>query len=142
MGTIPEGDSVDACRAGVWDGSCVPTCPSAPPALTHSSTGCRGDVSQLGSPSPGARAPAGSTLLQTKVARAEIPVPDEMSSFVLGNSLKLVLSPIFQLKSFLYAHIQKQQVLRGSLVPNCDISHGCLKLWVLEYFLSAGNIYD
>lgn len=99
-------------------------------------------MSQLGPPSPGARAPAGSTLLQTKVVRAEIPVPDEMSSFVLGNSLKLVLSPIFQLKSFLYAHVQNQQVLIGSLLPNCDISRGCLKHWVSEYFLSAGNIYD
>lgn len=106
MRTVSEGDCVDACRAGVWDGFCVPTHPSAAPALTHSSRGCTGDVSQLGSPSPGARAPAGSTLLQTKVAQAEIPVPDEMSPFVLGNSLKLVLSPVFQLKSFLYAHVQ------------------------------------
>lgn len=142
MGTVLEGDSVDGCRAGLWNGSCVPTCSSAAPAWTRSSRGCRGDVSQLASPSPGARAPAGSTLLQTKVARAEIPVPDEMSSFVSGNSLKLVLSPVFQSKSFLYAHVQHQQVLRGPLLPSCDISRGCLKHWVSEYALSAGNIYD
>lgn len=142
MGTIPEGDSVDACRMRVWDGSYVPTHSSAAPALTHRLRGCRGDVSQLGPPSPGARAPPGSTLLQTKVVPAKIPVPDEMSSFVLGNSWKPVLSPIFQLKPFLYSHVQNHQVLRGSLSPNCDISRGCLKHWVSEYFLLAGNVYD
>lgn len=115
---------------------CAP-CSSAAPACTHSSRGCRGIV-PAGFPLSRSRAPAGSTLLQGKAARAETPVPDEMSSFVSGNSLKLVLSPVFQWKSFLYAHVQPQQVLRGSLLPSC----GCLKHWGSDYSLSAGNIYD
>lgn len=137
MGTAAEGGSVGACRAGLCGGSCVPP---APLQLLHALTApeAAGGIVPAGFPLSRSRAPAGSTLLQGKAARAETPVPDEMSSFVSGNSLKLVLSPVFQWKSFLYAHVQHQQVLRGSLLPSC----GCLKHWGSDYSLSAGNIYD